>query len=65
MNRVAVGALCVVACLFSVARAGHRWGALGAFALEKVELLFDVAESRVRPPKPRHFAHGRRMLGSI
>jgi hypothetical protein len=40
MNRVTIGALCVAACVLSVVE--RR--ALGAFALEQVEHVFDVME---------------------
>jgi len=44
MNRVVLGALCVAACVLSVMRARRRRAALGAFALEKLEAVFDVLE---------------------
>jgi len=44
MNRVVVGAVCFAACVLSVVRAKRRRAALGAFALEKLEAVFDVLE---------------------
>jgi hypothetical protein len=58
MNRVAMGVLCVVACMFSLARARHRRGALGALALEQMEAVFDVIEN-IRA-KRKFFSHARR-----
>lgn len=51
MNRMAVGALCVVACVFSVGRTQRRRAALGASVLEKLEAIFDVLEIHLYPAK--------------
>ncbi len=48
MNRTAMSALCVAACLISVVRAKHIRGAVGAFALEQIEHMFDMVERRMR-----------------
>ncbi len=47
MNRT-MSALCVAACLISVVRAKRMRGAVGAFALEQIERMFDVLEKRIR-----------------
>jgi hypothetical protein len=48
MNRTAISALCVAACLISVARAKRMRRVVGAFALEQIEHAFDVVERRMR-----------------
>jgi hypothetical protein len=45
MNRVAVGAVCIAACLLSLIEAKRARRALGAIALEQMEHLFDVMEN--------------------
>ncbi len=48
MNRVALGALCAMACFLSMVRARHMRGSLGGFALEQIEHVFDLMEKRMR-----------------
>jgi len=45
MNRVARGALFVVAFLLSLLGAGRARQSVGAFALEQMEHVFDVVEN--------------------
>jgi hypothetical protein len=52
MNRLAMGALCATACLLSAVRAKRIRGALGAYALEQMEHMFNFAEKHVRLSKP-------------
>jgi hypothetical protein len=44
MIYLTVGAVCVVAILFSVSENKRQWRALGAFALEQLERAFGMIE---------------------
>ncbi len=48
MNRMGMAALCVGACLLSAIRAKRIRGGFGAFALEQMEHVFDIAEKHMR-----------------
>jgi hypothetical protein len=48
MIGLAVGAVCVVAVVCSMPEDKHSWRALGAFALEQLERVFDMIERVLR-----------------